>query len=135
MNSYKQPATSEGKAKDLQNTIILLQNNNEKIIHERQAVASALENGVLGYLEAIYDGIKENSYSLPQLLEELEQVMQAVVQSLNVLNRNENPRPPQLKIPQNSAPPGPPPRTNQSRRPLTVEEMLKLKRQEMKSKD
>jgi hypothetical protein len=117
---------SEGKIKDLQNTLTLLQSTNEKIMHERQAVASALENGVLGYLEAIYDGIQENSYSLPQLLEELEQVMQAISQSLAVLNKTENSRPPQLKIPQQPVAPSRP----QARRPLTVDEMLKLKRQE-----
>lgn len=130
MNTYKQPIHVDGKTKDLQNTIAILQNTNEKVIHERQAVASALENGVLGYLEAIYDGVKENSYSLPQLLEELEQVMEAIIQSLNVLNRNENIRQPQLKIPQPvvSQP------KSQTRRPLTVDEMLKLKRQEMKGR-
>ena len=134
MNSYKQPVYSDGKQKELQNTVALLQSSNEKVIHERQAVASALENGVLGYLEAIYDGVKENSYSLPQLLEELEQVMQAIVQSLNVLNRNENSRPPQLKIPQ-QAPPVVSSNKQQVRRPLTVDEMLKLKRQEMRRQD
>ena len=127
MNSYKQPH-SDGKIKDSQGTLAMLQSTNEKIIHERQAVASALENGVLGYLEAIYDGVKENSYSLPQLLEELEQVMQAIVQSLNILNKNDNARPPQLKIPQQPVSNS----KNQGRRPLTVDEMLKLKRQEMK---
>ncbi|OMJ69110.1 hypothetical protein SteCoe_33260 [Stentor coeruleus] len=140
MNSYKQPVHNDGKVKDLQNTVTLLQSTNEKIIHERQAVASALENGVLGYLEAIYDGIQENSYSLPQLLEELEQVMQGISQSLSILNRNESVRAPQLKIPKPPAAPVyvPAPITNapvskqQSRRPLTVDEMLKLKRQENK---
>ena len=132
MNTYRQPVHADGKMKDLQNTVAILQSNNEKGMHERVAVASALENGVLGYLEAIYDGVRENSYSLPQLLEELEQVMQAIVQSLNVLNRNGDSRTPQLKIQQPvavSAPPKP-----QNRRPLTVDEMLKLKRQEMKGR-
>ncbi|OMJ85318.1 hypothetical protein SteCoe_13417 [Stentor coeruleus] len=140
MNSYKQPVHNDSKVKDLQNTVTLLQSTNEKIIHEKLAVASALENGVLGYLEAIYDGIQENSYSLPQLLEELDQVMQGISQSLSILNRNENARAPQLKIPKPPAAPvyAPAPITNapvskqQSRRPLTVDEMLKLKRQENK---
>ena len=132
MNTYKQPVQGEGKLKDLQSTISMLQSTNEKIIHERQAVASALENGVLGYLEAIYDGIQENSYTLPQLLEELEQVMQAIHQSLTILSKVENSRP-QLKIPQ-QAPQPVVVAKNQIRRPLTVDEMLKLKRQENKSR-
>ena len=135
MNSYKQPS-GDKQHKDLQQTIINLQSMNEKIISERQAVASALENGVLGYLEAIFEGVQENSYTLPQLLEELEQVMLAIRQSLTILNKNEA-KQPQLRIPKQNpntvqAPPAPVNKSQnqvQNRRPLTVEEMLKMKRQ------
>jgi kinesin family protein 3/17 len=142
MNSYKQPS-GDKQHKDLQQTIINLQSMNEKIINERQAVASALENGVLGYLEAIYEGVQENSYSLPQLLEELEQVMQAISQSLVILNKSES-KQAQLRIPKPGQPIQAAPSASMSsntssapsnqgksggRRPLTVEEMLKMKRQ------
>jgi kinesin family protein 3/17 len=142
MNSYKQPS-GDKQHKDLQQTIINLQSMNEKIKNERQAVASALENGVLGYLEAIYEGVQENSYSLPQLLEELEQVMQAISQSLVILNKSES-KQAQLRIPKPGQPIQAAPSASMSsntssapsnqgksggRRPLTVEEMLKMKRQ------
>lgn len=43
----------------------------DRLGREKDALLSLIENDALGYIEAIYTGINENTYSVPELLEDI----------------------------------------------------------------
>lgn len=88
-----------------------------------------IENDALGYIEAIYTGINENTYSVPELLEDIQKLYDLLAESRNSMAGRQEPQNVQLHIPQTS-------NTAQKygRRPLTVDEMLMIKRQEIQRK-
>ena len=95
----------------------------DRLKREKAAILSTIEDEALGFVESIYTGVSENSYSLQELLEDIQKLYDLLAECRTKLPPKEN-RGVQLHIPTQ------PPQKN-GRRPLTVDEMLMIKRQEM----
>lgn len=143
INAYKQPTEPKTKDKDLQN-LAQVQAANDRLLAEKQQISTILENDVLKYLEEIYEGIRGNNLQGPQILQELQILFQSASQALSLVkNDKTNTRNVQLRIPNQQTPPAKDNSQPQfvmkdkpanGRRPLTVDEMLMLKRQEQQRK-
>ncbi|CAG9315544.1 unnamed protein product [Blepharisma stoltei] len=140
INAYKQPS----EVKQGNSNVAALQAANERYLAEKQSISGILENDILKYIEEIYEGIRGNNLPASQLLQEMQILFQSASQALSILKNEKSSRNVQLRIPAQSAPAkeNPTPQfikhkekqPSNGRRPLTVDEMLMLKRQEQQRK-
>ena len=142
LNAYKEPEDPKPEENS--------KNENSKLLSEKKEIASFLENDIMGHVEAIYEAINSNSISADEVMEELKILFQ---NSADKVSELQDPKSVELRIPnqspkshsknpqQPSAKKSPeqdlqssqssqPSKKQNGRRPLTVDEMLRLKRQE-----
>ena len=116
---------------DLEVKLNLILQDNEKFTKEKQSLTGLVEVNLFRHLEQMQSGIQEGSYHQGSLSQDISRLFKAASIFRSVLRGEELPK--ENQPPDRSVSPFKPDlKTNGRTRPLTVDEMIMIKKQEMR---